>query len=111
IGAPPHLHQSQRMRIDVGFGRFCLLITLLGLSHATGATLYVSTGGNDSNPGTASQPFRTITRAYSAAGAGTTILVGPGTYNDYTSGWGIHLGASGTASTPIVLRSHTPGAA
>src|SRR5712671_3222745 len=99
------------MRIDVGFGRLCLLITLLGLSHATSATFYVSTGGSDSNPGTAAQPFRTITRAYGAAGAGTTILVGPGTYTDYSSGWGIHLGASGTASSPIVLRSQTPGAA
>jgi hypothetical protein len=99
------------MRIDVGIGRLCLLITLLGLSHATSATFYVSTGGSDSNPGTAAQPFRTITRAYGAASVGTTILVGPGTYTDYSSGWGIHLGASGTASSPIVLRSQTPGAA
>lgn len=78
---------------------------------AEGGTLYVSTQGNDSNPGTAAQPFRTISRAYSAAGAGTTILVAPGTYTDYSSGWGIHLGASGTGSSPIVLKSQSPGAA
>ena len=87
-------------------------MALFGLAGvAEGAALYVSTGGSDSNPGTAAQPFRTITRAYSAASAGSTILVAPGTYTDYSSGWGIHLGASGTASAPIVLRSQSPGAA
>lgn len=87
-------------------------MTLLGLvAAAQGGTLYVSTQGSDSNPGTATQPFRTITRAYGSASAGTTILVAPGTYTDYSSGWGIHLGASGTASSPIILRSQTPGAA
>jgi len=45
------------------------------------------------------------------ASAGTTILVAPGVYTDYTSGWGIHLGKSGTASSPIVLQSQVPGGA
>src|SRR6266568_863841 len=99
------------MRIEVGVSRFLLLISLFGLVRAGAATLYVSTQGSDSNPGTAAQPFRTITHAYSLAGPGTTIFVASGTYTDYTSGWGIHLGASGTASSPIVLRSQTPGAA
>src|SRR5215469_4498629 len=98
------------MRISGGLKLF-LLIMLLGLARAESATLYVSTQGSDSYPGTASQPFRTITHAYSLAGPGTTILVAPGTYTDYSSGWGLHLGASGTASSPIILRSQTPGAA
>jgi hypothetical protein len=98
------------MRINIG-AKFSLLITLLGLARAESATLYVSTQGSDSYPGTSAQPFRTITHAYGLAGPGTTILVAPGTYTDYSSGWGIHLGASGTASSPIVLRSQTPGAA
>jgi parallel beta helix pectate lyase-like protein len=76
-----------------------------------GATYYVATNGSDSNPGTAAQPFLTITRAYAAAAPGVEIVVMPGVYTDYTSGWGIHLGASGTASAPIVLRSQLPGAA
>jgi hypothetical protein len=99
-----------RMRIHIGL-KLLLFVVLLGLVRAESATLYVSTQGSDSNPGTAAQPFRTITHAYSLAGPGTTILVAPGTYTDYTSGWGIHLGASGTASSPIILRSQTPGAA
>jgi hypothetical protein len=87
---------------------------LIGLGigvHAYGATLYVSTSGNDSNPGTSSQPFRTIVGAYGHASAGTTIIVQAGTYTDYNSGWGIHLGKSGSASSPITLKSEVPGAA
>jgi hypothetical protein len=83
----------------------------MSLVGARGATVYVSTTGSDSNPGTAAQPFRTITYAYSQVGPGTTILVAPGTYTDYTSGWGLHLGKSGTASSPIVLQSQVRGGA
>src|SRR5204863_9649368 len=82
------------MRINVALKLFSV-VALLGLVRAQSATLYVSTQGNDSYPGTSAQPFRTITYAYSKAVAGTTILVAPGTYTDYTSGWGIHLGAIG----------------
>ena len=101
------------MKIRVTVGRLVWLILSFvgGLISAHGATLYVSTQGSDSNPGTAAQPFRTITHAYSAASAGTTILVAPGVYTDYTSGWGIHLGKSGTASSPIILQSQVPGGA
>src|SRR5439155_1784110 len=83
----------------------------LALVRAPGADFYVSTQGSDSNPGTSAQPFRTITRAYSLAGPGVTIVVMPGVYTDYSSGWGLHLGASGTASRPIVLRSQVRGGA
>src|SRR6266513_4988247 len=99
------------MRIEVSFYRLALLILSLALVRAQGADLYVSTQGNDSNPGTSTQPFRTITRAYSLAGPGVTINVMPGVYTDYSSGWGLHLGASGTASSPIVLRSQVRGGA
>src|SRR5213078_4014045 len=50
-------------------------------------------------------------RAYRVAGPGVTIHVLPGVYNDYSSGWGLHLGASGSASSPIVLRSEIKGGA
>jgi len=72
---------------------------------------YVATNGSDSNPGTLAQPFRTITHAYSLAGPGTNVVVEPGTYTDYETGWGLHLGSSGTASKPIVLQSQVRGAA
>src|SRR2546430_7870525 len=100
------------MKIEAIVGRFFLLFLLLGaVRGAEAARVSVSTQGSDSNPGTSSQPFRTITRAYNSAGAGTTIMVMAGTYTDYSSSWGIHLGNSGTASSPIILKSQTPGAA
>jgi len=89
--------------------RYLAFFLLLGRAQA--ADLYVSTQGSDSNPGTLAQPLRTITRAYSKATAGTTIHVLPGVYTDYTSGWGIHLGKSGTAPSPIVLQSTVHGGA
>lgn len=92
-------------------GELCLLLLTASLTAAQAATFYVSTNGSDANPGTAAQPFRTITHAYSLAGPGTTILVAPGTYTDYTSGWGLHLYGTGTASSPIVLESEVRGGA
>ena len=93
-----------------GLRALCFSLVLF-LARAQAADLYVSTQGNDSNAGTSAQPFRTITYAYSRASAGTTIHVLPGVYSDYTSGWGIHLGKSGTASSPIVLKSEVRGGA
>src|SRR5262245_40006479 len=81
------------------------LSLVLATTVAPAADYYVSTSGSDSGPGTSAQPFRTITYAYSRASAGTTIHVAPGVYYDYQSQWGIHLGKSGTASSPIVLQS------
>ncbi|HWX21824.1 MAG TPA: Ig-like domain-containing protein [Candidatus Binatia bacterium] len=97
--------------VSVG-GRYALCVGLfLVLARAQAADFYVSTQGSDSNPGTAAQPFQTITYAYTQAAPGVTIHVMPGVYYDYTSGWGLHLGNSGTASSPIVLRSEVPGGA
>src|SRR5262245_52357997 len=100
------------MRIEALSRRLSILIlSSVALVGVRANTLYVSTHGSDSYPGTATQPLRTISRAYSLASAGTTILVLPGVYTDYRTGWGIHLGDSGTAAKPIILRSQTPGAA
>jgi hypothetical protein len=88
-----------------------MLIGMFAVAHTYGATLYVSTSGSDSYPGTSSQPLRTIVHAYSLATAGTTIILKAGVYTDYNSGWGIHLGKSGTASAPITIKSEVPGGA
>jgi hypothetical protein len=99
------------MRNDVSVWRFSLLFLTLALVRTRGADFLVSTQGMDSNPGTLAQPFRTITHAYSVAGPGVTITIMPGIYTDYTTGWGLHFGASGTSSNPIVLRAQVRGAA
>jgi hypothetical protein len=69
---------------------------------ATTYKLYVSPSGSDSNAGTASAPFRTLSRAASAARASTTVYVAPGTYNG-----GFKTSASGTASARIYYVSTT----
>ena len=99
------------MKTKITVETFVAPLLLLSVFHAGATDLYVSTQGNDANPGTAAQPCRTITHGYSLARAGDTVHVLPGVYTDYTSGWGIHLGASGTATTPIVLKSDTKGGA
>src|SRR3989344_214299 len=74
---------------------------------AEAATYYVATTGNDANPGTLSQPFKTIAKAYSQTLPGDTIIVKPGVYTEYQPGYGINLNKSGTASAPIMLKSET----
>lgn len=68
------------------------------------ATFYVSTTGNDGNPGTIQQPWRTIQYAIDHVTAGDTILVHDGEYNE-----SIYFNVSGNASDgPIVLKNY-PG--
>ncbi len=45
-------------------------------------TYYVSVTGSDSNPGTQSQPWRTIQKAADIMTAGDTVYVNAGTYNE-----------------------------
>ncbi|WP_421657650.1 S-layer homology domain-containing protein [Leptothermofonsia sp. ETS-13] len=53
--------------------------------QSTSTILYVNpTTGNDSNSGTQTAPFKTITRALQQARAGTTIQLAPGTYSAAT---------------------------
>jgi len=54
-------------------------------SHALATTYYVSTSGNDSNPGTFSSPWRTIQKAANTMVAGDTVIVNAGTYNERAS--------------------------
>jgi hypothetical protein len=78
------------------------LFVLLSAASASAATYYVSTSGNDANPGTQAAPFATIQKAANVARAGDLILVQPGTYV------GAKFSFSGTASQPITLRGQ-PG--
>jgi hypothetical protein len=67
------------------------------VTHA--ATYYVATTGNNSNPGTSSQPWRTVAYAASRMVAGDTTYVKAGTYSEGL----IQFGNSGTQSAPIKL--------
>lgn len=51
---------------------------------ATPLDVYVSPGGNDSNPGTALLPMRSIQRALNLAATGRSVFLAPGTYDSTT---------------------------
>ncbi|MBN2295278.1 MAG: right-handed parallel beta-helix repeat-containing protein [Pirellulales bacterium] len=87
---------------------FCAVLQLPQL--ATAKDVYVSTAGNDANPGTKDKPLATVEKAAEAMqGAGLgTIWIGPGEY--YLKN-GIALGAkhSGTVKQSLVIRAVEPG--
>ncbi len=67
---------------------------------AVATTYYVSPSGSDSNPGTSSAPFRTISKAASMVTAGGTVQVYAGIYYEQVT-----VASSGTASAPITIRA------
>jgi hypothetical protein len=67
----------------------------------SGPQFFVSTGGNDANPGTEAQPWRTIQRAMNAATPGSTVHIKAGTYTERLT-----LNVSGTEGSPITFQPY-----
>jgi uncharacterized protein DUF1565/parallel beta helix pectate lyase-like protein len=67
-------------------------------------TLWVATTGNDANPGSSSQPLRTLQAAANLAQAGDQIRVRPGIYRET-----VDAVRSGTDTAPIQLVADQPG--
>jgi len=67
---------------------------------------FVSPSGNDSNPGTFADPWKTIQKAVENLEAGDWVYIREGTYEGIQGGWVFQN--SGTASQPIVLKNY-PG--
>lgn len=65
-----------------------------------GNSYIVSPLGNDSNPGTLAEPFKTPQKAVDIARAGDTVLLRAGTYTE-----GVIFGHSGTKEKPIIFRN------
>jgi hypothetical protein len=88
---------------------------LRGANSSTAADFYVAPNGNDSWPGTLTQPFATVDRARRAvevlkshvSGRTITVLIRNGTYY-LPSTWTFTSQDSGTATTPIVYANY-PG--
>ena len=51
--------------------------------NAFAATRYVATNGNNKNPGTQAQPWRTLTYTAANISSGDTVIVRGGTYKEY----------------------------
>ena len=72
-------------------------------SSTTGASFYVATNGNDSNPGTQTQPFRTLSRGVNFLTPGATLFVRAGTYTASTQLANIPSGTSWSA--PVTIKA------
>jgi len=83
---------------------FILVACVSGAFDQSNSFLYVSTTGNDSNPGTQTAPWRTVQHAADTVRAGSTVNVRGGVYEELVS-----IKASGNATDGyITLRSY-PG--
>ena len=58
------------------------MLALASSTSPTGNVYYVAPNGSDSNPGTISQPFRTIRRGIASLSGGDTLNIRAGTYNE-----------------------------
>jgi hypothetical protein len=63
-------------------------------------TFYVATNGNDANPGTSAQPWRTLQKAANTVHAGDLVLVANGNYV------GFQVTADGTSASRITFRAN-----
>jgi hypothetical protein len=81
------------------------LLTCAGQgSGQVNSSFYVSTAGNDSNPGSEAAPWRTVQHAADAARAGSTVNVRGGVYEELVS-----INASGNASDGFITFRSYPG--
>jgi hypothetical protein len=73
-------------------------------SSPTPISSYVSTSGNDSNPGTFAYPWRTIQHAANTVRPGDTVYVREGIYNE-----SVNITASGSANAGPITFQNYPG--
>lgn len=84
-----------------------LLIFQLLCYPALSASYYVTTTGNDGNTGTTlGNAFATWQRGITAAAAGDTILISPGTYNATGLNGPLVSAKSGSSGSPITMQGN-----
>jgi hypothetical protein len=81
-----------------------LCICVSGAFGQANSSFYVSTTGNDSNPGTQAAPWRTVQHAADTARAGSTVNVRGGVYEELVS-----IQASGSATDGYITFRSYPG--
>lgn len=78
---------------------------LLFSEHAISAQYFVSPNGNDSNPGNADLPWRTIQKAANSVNAGDVVVVMAGNYNERVK---LPSARSGTQNARIKFKADPP---
>lgn len=98
---------TKTFTITPSFTPIIISPTLTGTPLPTGVVYYISPAGNDTNPGTLAQPWRTIYKAVNSLQSGQIGIVNAGTYNESINivRSGITLEASGKVITKNVLIS------
>jgi len=81
-----------------------LLVCVSGAFGQPNSSFYVSTTGNDSNPGTQTAPWRTVQHAADTARAGSTVNVRGGIYEELVA-----IKASGNATDGFITFRSYPG--
>ncbi len=80
------------------------LLAALLAGQAAAATRFVAPSGNDGNPGTLAQPWRTVQKAADTAAAGDTVLVRAGIYGERVT-----IRVSGNATSGFITFRNYPG--
>ena len=83
------------------------VLLLLSASHIIAADYYISPTGSDSNPGTITQPFRTVKGNFWRFRAGDNIILRGGTYEGdriYLANDGTQ---TGTVTSPITFKAYS----
>ena len=79
----------------------CLIPAFIPVVKAAPSTWYVATTGSDVAAGDIDHPFKTVQKGVNVSGAGDTIFVRGGSYNEI-----IYMKASGTTGNPITLTNY-----
>jgi len=105
ISTSVNLHGCDEYMVNkLGFFVLFSILLLISLSgshpvNSSGNVYHVSLNGNDANPGTESQPWRTPSYAVSKLNPGDTLIIHGGVYSDV-----VEIQVSGTADAPITIK-------
>lgn len=80
---------------------FIIIFGVFFAFQINAADRHVAINGNDSNPGTLSQPWKTVRHAGATAVAGDVVYIHEGIYNDM-----LMVRNSGTEANPIIFTSY-----
>ncbi len=102
------MHTVYQLALSTTMITGLLLGGVLSPRTATAATYYVATDGNDANRGTEERPFQTIKKGLSVLGAGDTLYLRGGTYNEGIDSQNQTISSGTSWSDPVTIGAY-PG--
>ncbi|WP_372629178.1 hypothetical protein [Cohnella sp.] len=108
----PNRHELMLGRVKIAFALLLVMMILFSYAvprtaysnNSSGAVYYVSTEGDDVNPGTIEAPWRTIQKAVDSLLPGDTVLVRGGIYEEFVT-----IRSSGSADAGYITFQAYPG--